>query len=148
MAVQIWLHVTVEEWRALVSRQDSRKLCQKHATVDRTYSTSRSRQTRATLFFFLKELIDESQTRSIKDDGIMPRCDFKQPLKQLVIDEAFWKSLETYRTSEVARGDIIKTLPLGGCKTRPPPFPCNAMATINGSVLCPKHLTSYTIGAQ
>ena len=80
--------------------------------------------------FFLKELIDESQTRSIKDDGITPRCDFKQPLKQLVIDEAFWKSLEAYRTSEVARSDIIKPLPLCGRKTRPTPFPCNVMATI------------------
>ena len=146
--MQIRLHVTVEEWRAHVYRQDCRKLCQKHATVDRTYCTCRPRQTRATRRFFLKELIDESQTRSIKDDGITPRCDFKQPLKQLVIDEAFWKSLEAYRTSEVARGDIIKPLPLCGRKTRPPPFPCNAMATINGSVLCPEHLTSYTIGAQ
>jgi len=66
----------------------------------------------------------------------------------LVIDEVFWKNLEAYGSLEVARGDIIKTLPLRGRKTRPPPFPCNTMATINGSVLCPEHLTSYTIGAQ
>jgi len=31
--------------------------------------------------FCLKELIDESQTSSIKADSITPRCDFKQPLK-------------------------------------------------------------------
>jgi len=73
------------------------------------------------VIFFLKELIDKSQTRSIKDDGITSRCDFKQPLKQLVIDEAFWKSLEAYRTSEVARGDIIKLFLCVVAKLAPPP---------------------------
>lgn len=119
-----------------------KSLCQWIGHTVRAGHDKRVRQ----VAFFLKELIDELQTRSIKDDGITPRSDFTQPLKQLEIDEAFWKSLETYRATDVARGKMINPLPAPGRKTRPPSFPYDAMATINASVLSPEHLTGHTIG--